>query len=46
MGWQMENPEKWEEKELVFAPNTLSLNAHSSNEDIWGHGRGGMPFFL
>jgi len=28
-------------------PQTLCpLGAHSSNGGIWGHGRGGMPFFL
>jgi len=42
----MENPENREEKALVFASNTLSLGAHSSNGGIWGHSRGGMPFFL
>ena len=28
-------------------PQTLCpLGAHSSNGGIWGHGRGGMPFFF
>ena len=43
----MENPENREEKALVFSPNTCPLSAHSSkNGGIWGHGQGGMPFFL
>jgi len=42
----MENPGKREEKALVFAPTLCPLGAHSSNGEIWGHGRGGMPFFL
>jgi len=42
----MENPEKREEKALVFAPNTLSLGCSLNNGVIWGHGRGGMHFFF
>jgi len=35
-----------EEKALQFAPRPYLLGVHSSIEGVWGHGQGGMPFFL
>ena len=46
MGWQVEKPLNLEEKSLQFAPKALFLGCSLQYEEAWGHGPGGMPFFL
>jgi len=42
----MENPENWEEKALVFAPNSLSLRCSPVMGDLGSWSRGDANFPL